>query len=60
MRKTRAFAIRYAKGMLFWMIAFVAGSWLLPQDFHAAVFPIALAIMVRLMWIWYFARLKTA
>jgi hypothetical protein len=55
LRRSRGFANRYAKGMLFWMIGFIATCWLLPQGFHAAVIPIAMAATLRLMWMWYFA-----
>ena len=50
---------RYARGVMFWMIGFVAIFWLLPQGFHAGVIPIAMAATLRLIWMWYWSRLKS-
>jgi Domain of unknown function (DUF4105) len=58
-RKTRTFAKRYAMGMLFWMIGFMATCWLMPQGFHAGAIAIAMAATLRLVSMWYHSRLKS-
>jgi Domain of unknown function (DUF4105) len=59
-RKTRPFARRYANGMVFWMITFMAVCWLLPQGFHAGAIPIAMAATLRFVWMWYIGKVKAA
>jgi Domain of unknown function (DUF4105) len=56
--KWRGLSGRYARGMMFWMVGFVATCWLIPQGFHAAVIPIAMAATLRLIWMWYMGRIK--
>jgi hypothetical protein len=59
MRRYDRFNQRYAFVMLIWMTAFLATSWLLPQSFHAATIPLAMAALVRLVWNWNIRKKKT-
>lgn len=58
MRRYDRFNQRYAFVMLIWMTAFLATSWLLPQNFHAATIPLAMAALVRLVWNWNIRKKK--
>lgn len=54
--RMKRISLRYTKVMLPWTLGFLALSWLLPQGFHAAIFPIVMAAALRLAWIWHYHR----
>ncbi len=60
MRRFDNFNRRYALALLIWTALFLATSWLLPQSFHAATFPLTIAALVRLAWNWNIRRTKAA
>lgn len=57
MKRFDRFCRRYTLVMLIWTLAFLAVSWLLPQGFHAAVIPIAMAAALRFAWNWKLRRI---